>query len=95
MNFPVILHLKLCLCPAKLWSNPDFAPQNNGAMRTLPRKITEPVYVALKNHRAFILYPSKLWCNADFAPQNHGEIVSGAKKTQLKTKFSFLFITFL
>ena len=30
------------VCPAKLWSNADFALRNYGAMQTLPRKITKP-----------------------------------------------------
>ena len=79
--FAVDLHLKLCLCPAKLLSHADLAPQNYGAMQTLPRKITEPYYFAPQNHGAFILCPKKLWSNADFAPQNDGDIVSGAKIT--------------
>ena len=81
MFFAVNLHLKLCLCPAKLWSNADFAPQNYGAMQTLPHRITEPSYFSPQNHRAFILCPSKLWSNADFALQNHGDTFSGAKIT--------------
>ena len=76
----VFLLLNLCLCPAKLWSNADFAPQNYGAMRTLPRKITEPSFFAPQNHRDFVLCPAKLWSNADFARRNRGDIVSGAKK---------------
>ena len=57
-----------------------FAPQNYGAMQTLPLKITEPSFFAPQNHGDFVLCPAKLWSNADFAPQNHGDIVSGAKK---------------
>ena len=73
--------LNLCLCPAKLWSNADFAPQNYGAMQTLPRKIMEPSYFAPQNNGLFILCSAKLWSYADFAPQNQGDIVSGAKIT--------------
>ena len=86
----VNFHFKLCLCPAKLWSNTDFAPQNYGAMQTLPRKITEPLLFALQNHGDFFLCPAQLWSNADFAPQNCGDIVSGTNKYP-KTKFSSLF----
>ena len=57
--FAVNLHWKLCLCLAKSWSNADFAPQNYGAMMTLPRKILEPSYFAPQNHGAFILCPAK------------------------------------
>ena len=46
------LHLKLCLCPAKLLINVDFAPQNDGAMQTLPRKITETSFFAPQNDGA-------------------------------------------
>ena len=81
MIFSVNLHFKLCLCPAKLWSNADFGPQNYGAMQTLPRKITEPSHASQQNHRAFILCPAKLWSNANFGPQYHGDTISGAKIT--------------
>ena len=66
--------------PPKLWSNADFAPQNYGAMQTLPREMTEPSFFAPLNHGNFVLCPAKLWSNTDFALQNHGDIVSGAKK---------------
>ena len=89
--FAVNLHFKLCLCPAKLWINNDFAPQNYGAMQTVPREITKPTYVAPQNHRAIILCPTKLWSNEGLAPQNHGDIVSDAKIT---TWLSFLFFYF-
>ena len=46
MIFSVILPLNLYLCPVKLWSNADFAPQNYGAMQTLPHKIMEPLFFA-------------------------------------------------
>ena len=39
---PLNLHLKLCVWLAKLWSNEDFARQNDGAMETLPSGIIEP-----------------------------------------------------
>ena len=81
MIFPFNFHLKLCLCPAKLWSNVDFSLQNYGAMQTLSRKIRKPLNFAPQNHRAFILCPAKLWSNADFPLQNHGGTVSGAKIT--------------
>ena len=68
-------------CPAKLWSNADFAPQNYGAMQTLPRKIMDPLFFAPQNKGPFIHFPTKLWSNADFAPENQGDIVSGAKIT--------------
>ena len=55
---PVNLHLKMCLCLTKLWSNSDFAPQNDGAMPTLQRKITEPSYFAPQNPRALLLCPA-------------------------------------
>ena len=73
-------HRDFVLCPAKLWSNADFAPQSYGAMQTLPREITEPLFFAPQNYGDFVLCPSRLWSNADFAPQNRGDIVSGAKK---------------
>ena len=52
---------KLCLCPAKLWSNVDFVPQNHGAMQTSPRKITEPLLFAPRNAGDIVLCPTKLW----------------------------------
>ena len=67
-------------CPAKLWSNAHLAPQNDGAMQTSPRELTEPLFFALQNHGDFVLCPAKLWSHADFAPQNRGDIVSGANK---------------
>jgi hypothetical protein len=57
-----------------------FAPQNYGAMQTLPRKIPDPFFFAPQNHRDFVLCPAKLWSNADFAPRNRADIVSGANK---------------
>ena len=79
--FSLSLHLKLCHCPAKLWSNADFAPQNCKSFIFCPT-----------NYRAFLLCPTKIWSNADFASQNHGKIVSEAKKNYknyLKTRLSF------
>ena len=58
-------------CPAKLWSNADFAPQNHGPFVPCP-----PKSLSLR-----ILCPSNLWINADFDPQNHGDIVLGTKIT--------------
>ena len=55
------------LCPAKLWSNADFVPQN-------PRDF---VLCLAKCWRLCSL-PAKLWSNANLAPQNQGDIVSGA-----------------
>ena len=77
------------LCPSKLWSKAD-----------LPRNIMEPSYIALQNHRTFILCQAKFWSNAYFDPQHHGDIVSGAKittKVILKLYFIlfFLFIFFV
>ena len=42
--FAVFLFLKLCLCPAKLWSNANFASQNHEAMQTFFRKIMDPLF---------------------------------------------------
>ena len=41
-----------CYRSAKLWSNVDFAPQSNGAMQTLPRKITATSLFAMQNYGA-------------------------------------------
>ena len=48
--FGCIQALKLFLCLAKSWSNPDFA-----------RKITELLFFALQNHGDFVLCPAILW----------------------------------
>ena len=50
--FAVNLHLKLCLCPAKLLGNANFALPNYGAIPTLPSKLSEPSYFDPQNHRA-------------------------------------------
>ena len=55
------------LCPAKLWSNADLAPQNH-----------RPLVLCSANHGDFVLCPAEIWSNADFAPQNHGDIVHRA-----------------
>ena len=61
---------KLCLCPAILWSNADFVPQNHGAMQTLPaksqslcslpRKMPETLFFAPKNYGAMQTLPRKI-----------------------------------
>ena len=63
MIFAVFLPLNLCLCPAKLGRNTDFAPQNYGVMQTLPHKIMEPLFFARKIKESSF-----------FAPQNYGVI---------------------
>ena len=79
-------NFRYCLLVICTW-NYVFAPQNYGAMQTLPPQ----------NHRAFILSLVKLWSNAEFATQNHGDIVSDAKKAKkniLKLGFLFFFLIF-
>ena len=44
--------LLLCLCLA-LWSNADFAPQNYGALLTLPCKIMELSFFAPLDYASF------------------------------------------
>ena len=68
MSFPCKIIEQFRLCPAKLWSNADFAPQNNRALVLCPAKL-----------RSIYSLPRKLWRNADFAPQNQRDIVSVAK----------------
>ena len=91
--FAVFLPLKLCLCPAKLWGNADFAPQNYGAMQTLPCKIMEPLFFAPQKYGAFILCPAKLWSNAHFAPQSQRNSFRGQSNNRnyLKIRFSSIF----
>ena len=59
-HYSVNVHLKPCLCHAKLWRNADFAPKNYGAMQTLPRKIMEPSYFAPRNYGAMQTLPRKI-----------------------------------
>ena len=87
-----ILPLNLCLCPAKFWSNADFAPQNHIDIVSGAKITTEIILkFAPQNYRAFISCPAKLWSNEDFAPQNHIDIVSGAKiTTEIILKLNFV-----
>ena len=57
--FSVFLPLNSCLCPAKLGSNADLAPQNVKAMQIVPHKITRPLFFAARNHKVFVLCPAK------------------------------------
>ena len=68
-----------------------FAPQNDGAMETLPRKIMEPSFFAPQKYGAMETFPVKLWGNADFALQNHRDIVSGAKITTNIIQYVLIF----
>ena len=56
------------LCPAKLWSNADFAPQNHIDIVSGAKITTEIILkFAPQNYRAFISCPAKSWSNEDFA----------------------------
>ena len=87
--FSLGLHLKLCLCPAKLWSNADFDSQNYGAMQTQPREITEPSYFApqCQCQRQCRLCPTKSLRNSFRGTKYHNNY--------LKTIISFLLSNFL
>ena len=74
------------LCPAKIWSNANYASQTYGGKlcppnsqnnHSLPRKIMEQCRIC----------SAKLWSNTDFAPQNNEDIVSGAN---IISNFNFL-----
>ena len=58
------------LCPAKLWSTEDFAPQNHGAFVFHNAKLGSLHYLLCK-----IMEQCRL------CPHNHGDIISGAKIT--------------
>ena len=45
---PRIIMKRCRRCPAKLWSNTDFAPQNCGVMQTLPCKFMDPYSLPCK-----------------------------------------------
>ena len=82
-NFRIIsavpMPLNLCLFTAKLWSNVDFAPQNYGAMHTLPRKIMEPLFFALQNYRTSFFAPQNYVAMQTF-PQKYGAMQTLPRK---------------
>ena len=48
------------ICPEKIWSNADFAPQCYGAIQILPRKFMELSFFAQQNYGAIQNLPSKI-----------------------------------
>ena len=70
--FAVFLPLNLCLCPAKLWSNADFAPQNYWGMQTLPRKIMEQCRFCPAKSWSLCFSQCKIRDPSLFALQNYG-----------------------
>ena len=46
-------------CPAKLWSNGDFAQQSFGATQTLPCKVMQPSFFAPQNYGKMHTFPHK------------------------------------
>ena len=72
------------LCPAKIWSNADFAPQSYGAIQILPRKFMKPSFFAQQNYGAIQNLPSKIMEKCKLSLRNHRAIFSEANIT---TKF--------
>ena len=84
--FCCFLLLKLSLCSAKLWSNKDLAPQNYGAMQTLPRKIMEQCRLRPAKSQSLCFFPRKITETLFFAPQNYGAMRTLPSKI-METKF--------
>ena len=57
MSLPLKIMEQCRLYPAKSWSNAEFTPQNHGAMQTLPREITEPLFLPRKNTETSFFAP--------------------------------------
>ena len=107
MTLPRKIMEQCRLCPAKLWSNADFAPQDHRAfvlcpaksrsLHTLPRKITEPSYFAPRNYRALQTLPREINEQCRLCPaklQRHSFRGQNNNINYPKTRFYFIFSNF-
>ena len=81
MSLPRKIMEQWRLCPAKSWSNADLAPRRSQSLCSLPRKIKETWFLALKNYGAMQTF-SNYFCKSlsfprslqPFGPLFRGEI---------------------